>query len=215
MRKLAVLGASGHGKVVADAALAAGWAEVVFYDDRWPALQSVADWPVVGDSRLLLAQASSADGVIVGIGDCRVRSEKQALFVAAGVQLARIVHPRAWVSSRAVLGAGSVVMAGGIVNIGAVLGAGCIVNTGATVDHDCVLGVAVHVAPGANLSGQVTIGDCSWIGVGACVREGVRIGDGVMVGAGAVVVADVADGLTVVGSPARILERRETAHTNA
>lgn len=215
MKKLAVLGASGHGKVIADSAMEAGWAEVVFYDDRWPNLQSVGDWPVVGDWNRLLEEVSSADGVIVGIGDCRVRAERHASLVATGARIAQIVHPRAWVSSRAVLGPGSMVMAGGIVNIGAVLGAACIVNTGATVDHDCTLGDAVHVAPGANLSGQVTVGQSTWIGVGACIRQGIRIGSGVVVGAGAVVVADVADGLTVAGSPARTLERRGMAHKNA
>jgi len=213
--KLAVLGASGHGRVVADSATEAGWLEVVFYDDRWPGMQSARDWPVVGDWSRLLQEASNVDGVIVGIGDCVVRAERHASLVAAGARLAQIVHPRAWVSSRAVLGPGSVVMAGGMVNIGAVLGAACIVNTGATVDHDCILGDAVHVAPGANLSGQVTVGQHTWIGVGACIRQGIRIGSGVVVGAGAVVVSDVADGLTVAGSPARTLERRGMARKNA
>lgn len=215
MKKLAVLGASGHGRVIADSALEAGWVQVVFYDDRWPSLQAAGEWPVVGDWSRLLEQLSIADGVIVGIGDCGVRAERHASLVASGAKLTHIVHPRAWVSSRAVVGAGSVVMAGGIVNIGAVLGAACIVNTGATVDHDCSLGDAVHVAPGAHLSGQVTVGQCTWSGVGACIRQGIRIGSGVVVGAGAVVVSDVADGLTVAGSPARKLERRGMARTNA
>ncbi len=203
MKRLAILGASGHGKVVADAALASGWGEVVFFDDRWPSLQSVGEWPVVGDTSRILEQAPDTDGVIVGIGDCQARATKHALLSDANAPIVVIVHPMAWVSPRCRIGAGSVVMAGAVVNVGATLGEACIINTGATVDHDCNLGFAVHVAPGANVSGQVAVGDRSWIGVGACVRQGIRVGAGVMVGAGSVVVADVEDGLTVFGCPAR------------
>jgi acetyltransferase-like isoleucine patch superfamily enzyme len=66
-----------------------------------------------------------------------------------------------------------------------------------------VIGGGVHVCPGAHLAGAVRIGDRSWIGIAATVRQGITIGRDVMVGAGAVVVADVADGLTVAGVPAR------------
>jgi sugar O-acyltransferase (sialic acid O-acetyltransferase NeuD family) len=203
MKKLAILGGSGHGKVVADTALAAGWDDIVFFDDRWPRMQSVGEWPVVGDTGRLLGTLAEVDGVIVGVGDCQVRAEKHALLRGARAPCPIIAHPNAWVSPRCHVGVGSVIVAGAIINVHATLGEACIVNSGATVDHDCILGIAVHVSPGANLSGEVEIGDRSWIGVGACVRQGIRIGSGVTVGAGSVVVANVRDGATVVGSPAR------------
>lgn len=207
MKTLAVLGASGHGKVVADAAMAAGWEAIEFFDDNWPGLQAAGGWPIVGRTHDLLERMCKLDGIIVGIGDCRVRAEKHAMLVARGAKLIVVVHPMAWLSSRSSVGIGTVLMAGSVVNVGAVLGEACIVNSGAIVDHDCQIGNAVHVAPGASISGQVVVGDESWIGVGASVRQGIRIGSRAVVGAGAVVVADVADGVTVVGNPARPMVR--------
>ncbi|MGT2455741.1 NeuD/PglB/VioB family sugar acetyltransferase [Cupriavidus basilensis] len=207
MKALALLGASGHGKVIADAALAAGWQSIVFFDDAWPRASLKGRWPVVGNTAALLERLTDFDGVMVAIGDCSVRLQKHRALRAAGAQFATLVHPRAYVSPYVQLGAGTVVMANAVVNVDAVVGDACIINTGATVDHDCALADAVHVGPGANLSGNVSVGACSWIGVGSCVRQGTRIGAGVMVGAGAVVVSAVLDGLTVVGCPAAPLNR--------
>lgn len=205
MTRLAILGASGHGKVVADAALATGYDSVVFFDDAYPGKSQIGIWAVYGTSMDLMASAKEFDGIIVGIGDNDVRWQKHAALRNAGGSMAVVVHPRAWVSPYARLGAGTVVVAGAVINVDARLGEANIVNTGATVDHDCELQHAIHVSPGANLSGNVTVGSGSWIGVGACVRQGIQIGTSVIVGAGAVVVNDVADGLTVVGCPARQL----------
>lgn len=202
-KRLALFGASGHGKVVADAALAAGWESIVFYDDAWPDRRDNRHWPVAGDLNAMLAQGAEFDAALVSIGNCRARWEKQQALAAAGIALATVVHPHASVSRFATLGAGTVVMAGAVVNADAIVGDACIVNTGATVDHDCALEHGVHVSPGANLSGNVRIGALSWVGVGAAVRQGIVIGAGVMVGAGAVVVKPVSDGATVIGNPAR------------
>lgn len=203
MKRLALLGASGHGKVVADMALLSGWDEIAFFDDAWPRRDRNGLWAVVGDSPILLARLADFDGVVVSIGDCAVRWEKQQMLLAAGAPIATVVHPAATISPHATLGAGTVVMAGSVVNIDAAIGHANIINTGATVDHDCRLGDAVHICPGAHLSGNVQVGNLSWIGVGATVKHGMLIGERVMVGAGAVVVAAVTDNLTVIGNPAR------------
>jgi len=206
-KKLALLGASGHGKVVADMAMALEWTEVVFFDDAWPAVACNGQWPVVGDSAGLLKRLHEFDGVVIAIGNCAIRLRKQNEFAAMGARIATIVHPRAWVSPYARLGAGTVVMAGAIINTDAKIGTACIINTGATVDHDCEIANGVHIAPGAHLSGNVRVGDLSWIGVGAAVRQGIEIGASVMAGAGAVVVKAIEDNATVVGNPAAPLKK--------
>lgn len=200
---VAIVGASGHGKVVAETALASNWADVEFYDRAWPGKQQVGRWTIAGDDAALWAELVRKDGVIVAIGDNRTRLGLLTRLGQSGASLVSIVHPTACISTSARLGQGTVVMAGSIVNADVVVGMGGILNTGCSVDHDCILGDAVHISPGAHLAGDVHVGDCSWIGIGASVRQGVRIGAGVTVGAGAAVVSDVADGLTVVGVPAR------------
>lgn len=203
MKCLAILGASGHGKVVADTAEVCGWQSVVFFDDAWPAKDRNGAWPVEGNTAALLERLSDFDAVLVAIGDNRIRLEKLVILRDAGARLASLVHPAATVSRYASMEGGSVVFAGAVVNAYARIGLGCILNTGCSVDHDCILLAAVHISPGAHLAGGVQVGEAGWIGIGACVRQSIRIGSRVMVGAGAVVVADVIDGATVTGVPAR------------
>jgi len=204
LKRLAILGASGHGKVVADTAECCSWQVVEFFDDAWPVQQSNGTWPVIGNTAVLLANLSRYDGVLVAIGNNRIRQLKLTELRAAGARLFSLIHPAASVSRHARLGSGSVVFAGAVVNADSQVGQGAILNTGCSVDHDCLLGDAVHVSPGARLAGGVRVGDLSWIGIGASLRQLVCVGSNVIVGAGAAVVADVADGLVVVGVPARI-----------
>lgn len=208
-RALAILGAGGHGRVVADCAEALGWDRIDFFDDGAGA--SSGPWPVVGRIADFHDRADDYDAVIVGIGAGRVRLALHRELVTRGATVATLIHPAATVSRHARLGAGTVVFAGAVVNVGAVIGEACIVNTGAGVDHDCQLSDGVHVSPGAHLGGGVSIGECSWIGIGAALRHGVQIGRDVQVGAGAAVVSAVQDELVVAGVPARPLKRTPNA----
>jgi sugar O-acyltransferase (sialic acid O-acetyltransferase NeuD family) len=201
--RLAILGASGHGKVVADIALLLGYTDVVFFDDSWPNKNSIGSWSVAGTTQTLLDSIIDFEAVIVGIGNNRVRLEKQVVLAAAGATFVTLIHPAAVVSNFAKISKGSVICAGVVVGTETKVGAGVILNSGATVDHDCRLADGVHVAPGAHLSGDVQVGECSWIGIGACVKQGVSIGSDVMVGAGAAVINEVPSGVTVAGNPAR------------
>lgn len=203
-RNLLVIAAGGHGKVVADAALAGGtWETVAFVDDRIAATESVLGLPVVGPTSLLPALRDRFAAVAVAIGASSERMRMLEHCRSLGFALPIIAHPSAVISSFAILQEGCVVCAQAVVSPGARLGIGCIVNTSASVDHDCQLGAGVHVCPGTRLAGDVHVGSGSWIGIGACVRQGTVIGANVTVGAGAVVVADVPSGLTVTGVPAR------------
>ncbi|MBD3768417.1 MAG: acetyltransferase [Gammaproteobacteria bacterium] len=205
MKRLAILGASGHGKVVAEIAELNGW-DVVFFDDAFPSVNGLAHWPVIGTTEDLLNDLQRFDGCFVAIGNNRIRLDKQTMLTEKGATLPVLIHPLAVISRYANVQAGCVVMAGAVVNPFALVQQACIVNTASTIDHDCILAEGVHISPGANLAGGVSVGACSWIGIGASVKQCVQIGANVVVGAGAAVVSDIADNLTVVGVPARALD---------
>jgi len=198
MKKIAIYGAGGHGRVVADTASMLGWQEIVFYDEAWPQHQKNSIWSVVGNYENLLANLAQYDGVIIALGNCAVRLEKTRELARLGAPIISLVHPKAFVSSISTIGQGSVVFAGAVINIEAIVGEASIINTGATVDHDCVIASGVHICPGANLSGGVEVGESSWVGVGSCVHQGIKIGANVMIGAGAVIVKDVPNGVTMI-----------------
>lgn len=206
MKVLAILGASGHGKVVADAALSSGlWQRVSFYDDAWPTKTQNGQHEIVGNTKTLLDLLEKPE-VVVAVGNNNIRLAKQCELIANGFTVATVVHPSAVISSSATIAPGAVVMAGAVINSDAVVGSACIVNSNAVVEHDCLLGDAVHISPGACLAGGVIVGQCSWLGIGASIIQLKRIGTNVMVGAGAAVVTDLPDGTTAVGVPAKIIK---------
>jgi acetyltransferase EpsM len=116
---------------------------------------------------------------------------------------ATVVHPTAFVSADAVVEPGSVVMAGAIVQPGARIGRHCVVNSGVIVEHDVIVGENVHLAPGVVIGGGARIGAGVYVGMRAALRDHVTVGANALVAMGSVVVADVADGSTVRGVPAR------------
>lgn len=205
MDKCAILGASGHGKVLAELAELNGFNEIIFFDDHFPELTQLAHWQVKGCTADLLTLVQEFDLVVVAIGHNSTRLQKLRLLQQTGAKLDPLVHPHATVSSYAQLGEGTVVMANAVINVFAVVGIGCIINTSATVDHDCMLADGVHVSPGAHLAGGVFVGEQSWIGIGSQIKQLIRIGNQVVVGAGATVIRDIPDFQTVAGTPAVVI----------
>lgn len=207
MKALAIIGASGHGKVVADAALRSGWQSVVFFDDSWPGLSESGDWQVEGNLIVFRRVYARFDGACVAIGNNAVRLRIHRELHAAGARLVTVIHPSAVVSEYAQIGSGCAIFANAVVNPFARVGHACIVNTAASIDHDCELADGVHVSPGGRLGGNVRIGEAAWIGIGASIKQGTVIGAGAIVGAGAAVVSEVSPGATVVGVPAAPVRR--------
>ncbi len=195
MNRLIIIGASGHGKVVADVAVHCGYEVIVFLDDD-ETIKECAGFPVIGKS------TEAPDGeVFVAVGNPQTRKRLMELYKDRTQPV--LIHPNAVVAEDVKIGSGTVVMAGAIINPGARIGRGVIANTSSSIDHDCSVGDYSHVSVGAHLCGTVRVEDDVWIGAGATVINNVNICGGCTIGAGAVVIKDITEAGTYVGVPAR------------
>jgi sugar O-acyltransferase (sialic acid O-acetyltransferase NeuD family) len=120
-----------------------------------------------------------------------------------GLRYHTLVHPTAYVSPLAQLGQGVFVGANSVIGPGARLGDHVFVNRGVTIGHDTHIGAFSRIQPGANLGGLSRIGRSVTVAIGATLLERLVIGDGAFVGAGAVATEDVAEGVLVLGIPAK------------
>lgn len=195
MNRLVIIGASGHGKVVADIAALNGYKDIVFLDND-ENVKECAGYPVIGKS------AEAPDGeVFVAVGNAETRKRLMELYKDRVVPV--LIHPSAIVAKDVEISAGSVVMAGAVINPGARIGKGCILNTSSSVDHDCIVEDFCHVSVGAHLSGTVKVGTGTWIGIGSIVSNNINICEGCLIGAGAVVIKNIDEPGTYIGVPAR------------
>ena len=195
MKKLIIIGAGGHGRVVSETAKLNGYEVIGFLDDA-------DNKTTVGKVADFIKYIGEAD-FTVAIGNNAVRMKIQSELIKSGANVVSLIHPNATVSESAAIGKGTVVMAGAVINAGVLIGDGVIINTCASVDHDCRIGDFSHISVGARICGTVGIGDCTWVGAGATVINNIIICGGTTVGAGAVVVKDIDEIGTYVGVPAK------------
>ncbi len=200
--RLIIVGAGGHGKVIADIALHIGYREIVFVDDH--AKGSCMGFPIIGTSDILDTENDGQTDFVMAVGNNRIR---RLIAERHSVRWTTLVHPGAHIATHVVLGQGTVVMAGAVINPCVTVGEHCIVNTCAVVEHDNVLADYVHISPNAALGGTVSVGAGTHIGIGATVKNNITICEDCTVGAGAVVVKDISVAGIYCGVPAK---RRET-----
>lgn len=199
-KQVVIIGASGHGKVIADIVLRCGDQVVGFLDDNPNAPSALFGFPLLGKTADYVRFPDAH--FVIAIGNAAVR--KRLAQTMKGVIWYTAIHPKAVVSALGVtVGEGSVIAAGAVVNPGATVGKHCIINTNAVVEHDCTLGDYVHISVAAALGGTVAVGDSTWVGIGSAVRNNLSICSGATVGAGAVVVKNIEEPGTYVGVPAR------------
>lgn len=199
-KKLFIVGASGHGKVLKEVALKMEtYSDVFFLDDNIKLLEK---GEVIGDSNYILKYGRE-DDVIIGIGDSNVRQKLQDYYEKSAINVTRLIHPFSSVASEVEIGIGTVVMAGSVVQPGCKIGRGVILNTSCSVDHDNEIGDYSHISVGSHLAGGVKVGKRTWIGIGAVVSNNISICDDVVIGAGGVVVENIIEPGTYIGVPAR------------
>lgn len=200
--KLLIIGAGGHGHVVAEIALKMNrWSQIAFLDNN-EKRGSALKLDIIGKSDDAFRYIYEYD-LFVAIGDNRIREELHEKLETAGANIPVLIHPQSIVGENVSIGTGSVLMAGSVINCSSKIGKGCIVNTAATVDHDNVIEDFVHLSPGTHLAGNVRVGKGTWIGIGSLVSNNISISSRSIIGAGAVVIKDIITAGTYVGVPAK------------
>lgn len=200
--KLLIIGASGHGKVVADIALQMNkWQDIAFLDDD-EGIKSAMGLEVIGTSDDVFTHFNKYE-IFVGIGNNATRQRIHEMLETIGASIPVLIHPNAVIGNKVEIGNGTAVMAGAVVNCCTKIGKSCIINTGSTIDHDNCIKDFVHISPGVHLAGTVKIGQGSWLGIGSVVSNNITITNGCKVGAGSVVVKDITEPGVYVGVPVR------------
>lgn len=203
--QIIIIGAGGHGKVIADCVKAffrdsnGIWNHqtIAFLDDNKPAGSEVMGIPVLGKIEDCVKFKDAA--FLIGIGDNSMRKQ---IAMQYDLNYITILHPSAIVGTGVHIDKGTVVMANAVINAETKIGAHCVINTGAIIEHDNKISDYVHISPGAVLGGNVSVGTGTWVGIGAVVRNNIEITGDCKVGAGAVVVKDINDRGIYVGIPA-------------
>ena len=147
--KLLIIGAGGHGKVVAEVAEDLGY-EVSFLDDNAPeAIGKIED----------IEWWTSFENAFCGIGNNKFRMEIIERLLKAGYKVPALIHPTAYVSKSAAIDLGVIVEPKAIVNANSRVGEGTIISVGAIVDHDVVVGKCAHINAGAIVKGGGSVSD--------------------------------------------------------
>lgn len=206
-KRLLIIGAGGHGRVVADCAEQLGqYDDIAFLDDCFneqdEASQFSGHWSIIGKVKLWANYLSGTD-FIVAFGNNELRLSTHNRLLAGAANITRLIHPKAVVSEYAQIGLGSVLLGGSVINLDSKIGDACIINTSASVDHDCNIENGVHISPNVSLAGGVTVGELSWLGIGSIVIQYLNIPANCQVGAGGVVIKSIEEAGVYVGNPVR------------
>ena len=207
-KKILIVGASGHAKVIVDIVEREGRCVIMgILDRKLPAGSLFQGYEIVGRDDEAEKFSSTCDGAIIAIGDNYVRS-LVAEKVGKHLPFETAIHPTAVVARGVAIGQGTVVMARAVVNPGCEVGTHCILNTAASLDHDSTLGDYASLAPGVVTGGNCHVGTFSAVSIGAILKHGVSIGPDSVVGAGSLVLTDIEANVVAYGSPARIVRMR-------
>ncbi len=201
MRNLMIIGAGGHGRVIADIAQKLGVYKTIAFLDDGTQTESMG-LKVIGKTADAEKYIATHD-IFVAIGNSKIRAKFIERLLEKGASVPTLIHPNAVVGACVEIGVGTAVMAGAVINPCAKIGKGVIVNTCSSIDHDCVIGDYCHIAVGVRIAGTVHVGDNVFWGSGAVVKNNINVCNDCTIGAGAAVVKDITEKGTYVGVPAK------------
>jgi sugar O-acyltransferase (sialic acid O-acetyltransferase NeuD family) len=213
MKRIVIVGASGHGVVAVDAARRQGYDVAGFLDTFKPKGERVAGLTILGTPQEIpqLMRAHGFCGGLLGISDNWTRGLVRDAIAAAApdFEFVTVVHPAATVAESAAIDEGTLVLAGAVINPGCRIGEHCIVNTRSALDHDSVMERFASLLPAATTAANVRIGQFTCVCMGTMIIHRRTIGAHSLIGAGAVVIRDIPPFSVAYGVPARVVRQRK------
>ena len=212
---IGIYGASGFGKevmpLVREQYPHLSKEQFVFIDDG-QAGTFLNLYPVLSYSNFL-ANPSSEKAVTIAIANSKVREKLVARLEQDNVKNIDVKASNVVILDEVQMGEGSLLCPFTCLTSNIKIGKFFHANIYSYVAHDCVIGDYVTKTKKKKCKGNIHIEDHAYIGTGAVIKQGTPekplvIGKGAIVGMGAVVTKSVAAGTTVVGNPARILEKK-------
>ncbi|MFP6766110.1 MAG: DapH/DapD/GlmU-related protein, partial [Planctomycetaceae bacterium] len=156
-----------------------------YYADKFKIFLVVPDGST-GEHEATIEQSAITDhlqdgdgqpGYILSMWNQQVRSSCQECATALNLNPVSIIHPGAYLSNTACIGAGVYIAAQSSVSTNARIHDHVVVNFNVTVGHDSVIGSHTFLNPGARISGHVTVGERVLIGANSIVFQGRQVAD--------------------------------------
>lgn len=182
MEKILLVGAGGFGRVVLEHACALY--ECAFVDDGDATV--VDGVPVIGSTADLEKLFPEYKRLLVTIGNNKLRQTLYERAVEIGYTFPNIIHPSAYVSPRAHIGNGCVILNNAVVQNNATCGDGCILNPGVELHHDSSIGSCCLIYTNSVVRSLTHVGDRVWIGSNATVSTSATVPDDTVIEDGGV-----------------------------
>lgn len=212
MKKVIILGTSGHSKVITEIFRAANEFQILGYLDSGSTHEKFENLPILGneDNYFSSNKIDESTYFFIAIGDNYLRHTISIKLKALHPQIkfATAVHPTAVVSDSAVIGEGTCIMANTVINANSKIGSHCILNTASSLDHDSVMDDYSSLAPGVHTGGNVVIGACSAISIGSIIIHKIIVGEHTVIGAGSTVTRNIEPFSVAFGSPCKKVRSR-------
>ena len=163
--------------------------------------KSILGYSVIGTDKDLRNILTNCSNAIITVGHIKNSELRENLFnelLEIGYKVPSIISPMSYVSKHAIIGDGTIVMHGAIINADAVIGNNCIINTNALIEHGVKIGNNCHISTNSTVNGDVLIGDNCFIGSCSSIREGVRVNNKVFIAMNSLVIKDMPKNTTYI-----------------
>lgn len=200
-KKIGIIGAGGHSKIIIDIINELKCYEIVgIFDDN--KIGNFCNLSIIGKINEI-SNYPNIDCFVLGIGN--IITKKLINDSYHNIKWETLIHPKSIISKTSQIGDGTIVCAGAVIQTDTIIGKHCIINTNCSIDHECYIGDFTSISPGATICGQVNIGNLNFIGANSVIIQNITIGNECIIGAGSVIIRNIDDNLKVVGNPGRVI----------